>query len=244
MRALMARSRKPRPDVPAAATTPVQADAPLPASILAGPRLFARSLAPTEPLAWRYLGVVALAAVLSGGAYAALVRPAVNLAAEVAGGASPLATHALNVIGGAFLSMFTFLLMWGLGLLGAGRSGRPAEVFGATFALLPPLYVLVIVLSFLIPDGAWRPAADALAAVGKDPNAAQRLGLAGLKTTSAAFLLLVVTLAAPLVQSGLAFVAFRELTGRAGRAALGALLPLLPALAVGFISLAPVLLAR
>jgi hypothetical protein len=39
-------------------------------------------------------------------------------------------------------------------------------------------------------------------------------------------------------------VAFRELTGRSGRAALGALLPLLPALTVGFIALAPVLLAR
>ncbi|MBZ9750374.1 hypothetical protein K7W42_05800 [Deinococcus sp. HMF7604] len=223
---------------------PPSPDAPLSTALLTGPRLFARTLAPTEPLAWRYLGVVGLAAVLSGVAYAALVRPAVTLAAQVAGGTAPLAVHATNALGGTFLTMFTFLLLWGLGRLGAGRAGRPAEVYGASFALLPPLYVLVTVLALLTPASAWHPTAAALAGAAEDARRVQQLALAGLARTPAAFLLLAVTMLGTLAQSGLAFAAFRELTGHAGRALAGALLPLLPALVVGFIALAPLLLSR
>ncbi|WP_189063519.1 MULTISPECIES: hypothetical protein [Deinococcus] len=234
-------SRRPQASRPAAA--PSEA-APLPTEFLTGPRVFAQRLAPTDPVAWRYLGVAALSAVLSGVAYAALVRPSVTLAAEVAGGASPVLVHVTNAIGGAFLAMFTFLLMWLLGWLGAGRAGRAAEVYGASFALLPPLYLLVTVVAFLTPQAAWMPAPDALAQAGQDSQAVQRLALAGLARTPAAFLLLAVTMLGTAAQCALSFPAFRELTGRPGRALLGALLPLVPALAVGFIALAPLLFQR
>jgi len=239
----MARSRSASPSSsrPPAASDP---PAPLPTEFLTGPRVFARRLAPTDPVAWRYLGVTVLSAALSGVAYAALVSPAVNLAASVAGGASPLLVHVTNAVGGAFLAMFTFLLMWLLGWLGAGRAGRAAEVYGASFALLPPLYLLVTVVAFLTPRDAWMPAAGALAQAGSDNQAVQRLALAGLARTPAAFLLLAVTMLGTAAQCALSFPAFRELTGRPGRALLGALLPLLPALAVGFIALAPLLFQR
>ncbi|GAA5435632.1 hypothetical protein Daqu01_00745 [Deinococcus aquaticus] len=248
MAVLMARpdsrpSRRPKGTVrlPAAPPGP---SAPLPTEFLTGPRVFAQRLAPTDPVVWRYLGVVVLSAVLSGVAYAALVRPSVTLAAEVAGGASPLLVHVTNAIGGAFLAMFTFLLMWLLGWLGAGRPGRAAEVYGASFALLPPLYLLVTVVALSTSQQAWLPDAGALAQAGTDSQAVQRLALAGLARTPAAFLLLAVTMLGTAAQCALSFPAFRELTGRPGRALLGALLPLLPALAVGFIALAPLLFQR
>ncbi|UBV41863.1 hypothetical protein LAJ19_09415 [Deinococcus taeanensis] len=234
----MARSRSP------VSTPAPEPAAPLPTALLSGPRLFAQTLALTEPVAWRYLGVAALSAALSGLAYAALVRPAVLLAAAVDGSTAPMLVHITNVMGGTFLGMFTFLLMWGLGWLGAGRAARPAEVFGASFALLPPLYLIVTVLAFLIPDSAWRPGAAALAAAGSDPQAVQRAALAGLRTTAPAFLLLAVTLLGTAAQCALAYPAFRELTGRPGRALAGAALPLLPALAVGVIALGPLLFSR
>ncbi|MCD0171233.1 hypothetical protein IHN59_16520, partial [Deinococcus sp. 23YEL01] len=155
-----------RPSRPTAA--PAEPPAPLPTEFLTGPRVFAQRLAPTGPVVWRYLGVTVLSAALSGVAYAALVSPAVNLAAGVAGGASPLLVHVTNAVGGAFLAMFTFLLMWLLGWLGAGRAGRAAEVYGASFALLPPLYLLVTVVALLTPRDAWMPAAGALAQAGSD----------------------------------------------------------------------------
>lgn len=241
MAVLMARPDS-RPSRPTAA--PAEPAAPLPTEFLTGPRVFAQRLAPTDPVAWRYLGVTVLSAALSGVAYAALVSPAVNLAAGVAGGASPLLVHVTNAVGGAFLAMFTFLLMWLLGWLGAGRAGRAAEVYGASFALLPPLYLLVTVVALLTPRDAWMPAAGALAQAGSDNQAVQRLALAGLARTPAAFLLLAVTMLGTAAQCALSFPAFRELTGRPGRALLGALLPLLPALAVGFIALAPLLFQR
>ncbi|PTA66679.1 hypothetical protein [Deinococcus arcticus] len=228
---------------PASAPAPAPA-APLPTVFLTGPRVFARQLAATEPTPLRYLGVAGLSAALSGVAYAALVSPAVNLAAGLAGGVSPVATHATNVLGGTFLTLFTYGLMWGLGRLGAGRAGRAAEVYGASFALLPPLYLLVTVLALLTPDSAWRPDAAALAQAGENSRRVQQLALAGLAQTPAAALLLAVTLLGTAAQCALAFFAFAVLTGRRLRAAAGALLPLLPALAVGFIALAPVLLSR
>lgn len=228
---------------PASAPPPAPA-APLPTTFLMGPRVFARQLAPTEPAPLRYLGIAGLSAALSGVAYAALVSPAVRLAAEAAGGTSPLAAHATNVLGGAFLTLFTYGLMWGLGRLGAGRAGRAAEVYGASFALLPPLYLLVTVLALLTPEAAWRPEAAALAQAGENSRRVQQLALAGLAQTAPAALLLAVTVLGTAAQCALAFPTFAVLTGRPARAAAGALLPLLPALAVGFIALAPLLFSR
>lgn len=212
---------------PAPAPAP-QPSAPPPAELLTGPRLFARALAPTPPRAWRYLAVVGLSSLLSGVAYAALLRRA--------GLGSPI----VDALGGTFLGGLTFLLLWGLGRLGSGKAGRAGEVYGATFALLAPLYLLSIVWTLLTPAAAFVPSPELVAAAGD----AQRAALRAAAQTQAAFLLLLVSVGGVVGQCGLAFFAFRELTGRVGAAVLGAALPLLPALIVQFVGIAPLIVGR
>ncbi|PNY83066.1 hypothetical protein [Deinococcus koreensis] len=225
-----------RPPVPPA---PAAASAPLPTTLLSGPRVFAGQLQASEPRWWRYAAVVVLSSVLSGVAYALLVRHVPG-----SGPLSPL----VNVLGGTFLGGLSFVLMWGLGHLGAGRAGRAAEVYGATFALLPPLWLLVIVWTLLTPAIAWLPqgnsgAGRALdqAALAQAAPAQAALRAAG--GTQAGALLMLVTLLGTAAQFALAFPAFLRLTGQPGRALLGALLPLLPALLVQFVGIAPLVVA-
>lgn len=220
------------------------AQAPLPAVILSGPRLFAAQLAPSEPVAWRYAAPVVTSAVLSGVAYVLVMR---HLATFLAGqpgatGVSGFSAHLTNALGSAFLTLLAFALMWGLGHLGAGKAGRPAEVYGATFALLIPLWILVIVWTLLTPTAAFLPDPATLAALHGQPRELERAALTTTARTPAAALLMMVTLLGSAAQFGLAFPALAQLTGRT-RAALGTLLPVLPVLAVQFISIAPLLVA-
>ncbi|MDB5045805.1 MAG: hypothetical protein JWQ08_1855 [Deinococcus sp.] len=240
------RKVKPAPVVPPPASDP----APLPIDLLTGPRGFGAQLAKSEPVLWRYWAALVITALLSGVAYALLVRPAANLAAELTKTAAPpLIAHVTNAFGSVFLTVLTFAVMWGLGRLGAGpgktlRGSRVAEIFSASFALLVPLYLLVIVLALSTPASAWLPSEGALAAAGQNPRLIQRAALGAAAQTSGALALGIVTVLGTAAQCGLAFFALRETVGHTGRAALGALLPLLPALVVGFIAVAPLLLAR
>lgn len=248
MAACMARTRQSPPSRRPAVPPP---DAPWPTELLSGPRGFARKLAQTELLWWRYLGTVALAGVLDGVAYAVLVRHAAGFAAAVnspvGGGAGPtLATHLVNLLGTTFLTVLTFVLMWGLGRVGSGLQGRAAEVYAASFALMPPLYLLVTVWALLTPAAAFLPDAALTSDLGNDPRVLERAALAQTAQTSAGFLLVTVTLLGTAAQFGFVYAALRELTGsgRPARAALGTLLPLLPALAVQLIAVSPLVFAR
>lgn len=215
---------RPVPTVPAPLP---DSGAPLPTALLSGPRIFAQHLQGVAPRWWRYAGVAALSSVLSGVAYAVLVRQA---------SVSPV----LDVLGGTFLGALSFVLMWGLGHLGAGREGRAAEVYGATFALLPPLWLLVIVWTLLTPAAAWAPQG---AGAGASADDLSRAALRAAGGTQAGFLLMLVALLGTLAQFGLALPALLTLTGQPGRALLGILLPLLPVLAVQLVSIAPLLIA-
>ncbi|WP_309570364.1 hypothetical protein [Deinococcus sp.] len=239
----MARTRKrtrppdPLPDVN-------EPPAPLPTQFLTGPRVFAAALAPTTPRAWRYLPVVVLSSVLSGLAYALVVRHAMVNAATVAGTPVPgLPSVLIDVLGGTFLGLLTAVLMWGLAFLGAGRAARPAEVYGASFALLPPLWLLVIVWTLLTPAAAWVPGAAALQAAEKTLSDVQVAGLRTAAGTQAGVLLLLVTVLGTAAQCVLTYPALRTLNRNPGRAALGSLLPLLPALLVQFVGIAPLAIA-
>lgn len=229
-------ARKPPP------TQASEPTAPLPTELLTGPGDFAARLAPADPVGWRYVGVVVLSGVLSGVAYALLVRPAANLAAEVTRAAPPGAlTHITNVVGGMFLTVLSFGLMWGLGRLGGGRESRSGEVYGASFAVFVPLYLLVIVWTLLTPEAAFEPAAvPSGASAGTVEDAALRAAA----HTSAALALLTVTILGLGVQFALVYQALRALTGSASRALAGTLLPLLPALAVQLIAISPLLSRR
>ena len=124
--------------------------------------------------------------------------------------------------------------------------GRAAEVYGASFALLPPLYLLVIVVTLLTPAAVFVPAGAAVDAFppGGDPRVLERLALAQTFQTSAGFGLVAVTLLGTLAQFGFVYAAFRHLTERPVQAVMGTLLPLLPALVIGLIGVSPLLFAR
>lgn len=232
----MARKSRPAPRPPAAA--PAAPPAPLPAEILRGPADFAVRLADTEPRPARYALIVFLSSLLSGIAYALLVRPAVNLAASATRNGPPeVLSHITNVFGGVFLGVCSFLAMWGVAHLVARREGRAAEVYGATFSVYPPLYLLVAVLSLVLPTALPQQTTGAAREL-------ERAALHAAAHTPAAALLFAVTLLGPLVQGALAYPAFRRLTGDPRRALAASILPLLPALLLGVVGIAALLLNR
>lgn len=253
----MARSKpkklKPAPVIAAPAVEP----APLAAELLTAPRGFGAKLAQADTPAWHYWPVLAVTALLAGLAYALLMRPGLNLAAQEAikaagqaGSATPtFLSHVTNAFGTVFLTAFTFLVMWGLGRLGTGpgpntRGPRVAEVYSATFALLAPLYLLTIVLTLFTPAQAWALSPGEVSAAGGNLLELQRAAMHSAAQTPAALALIITSLLGTLAQFGLAYVALRETVRKDGRAALGVLLPLLPVLLIQFIGVAPLVMSR
>ena len=247
------RAARPAPPVPAPSPDPT----PLAVDLLTAPRQFGRALGRADTVWWTYWPVPVVTALLSGVAYALLLRPGLNLAATEtlraagqSGSAAPtFLSHVTNAFGSVFLALITLGLMWGLGRLGAGRGQDPRgarvpEIFSASFALLAPLYLLVIVLVLATPAASWVLPAAAVEAAQGNLLELQRAGLHSAAQTPAALALFVVTLLGTAAQCALAYPALRETTGSAARAALGAGLPLLPALAAQLVGVAPLLIAR
>ncbi|OLV19323.1 hypothetical protein [Deinococcus marmoris] len=220
-------------------------DPPTPATLLVSPRSFVRQLQEVDLVWWRYIWVAGVAGLLGGLAYTLLVRHAAAFAAANSETAAPnFATYAVNVLGTTFLSVFIFVLMWGFGRVGAGFKGRAAEVYGASFALMPPLYLLVIVVTLLTPAAAFLPDAASVAGLGSDPRVLERAALAQTFQTSAGFALVMVTLLGTAAQFGFVYAAMRQLTDKPIQAVMGTLLPLLPALIIQLIGVSPLLFAR
>ncbi|WP_104990116.1 YIP1 family protein [Deinococcus sp. NW-56] len=207
--------------------------APLAAELLSGPAAFFERLRQVPPLPWRYALPPVLAALLAGVVYALLLRPVVGATAQ---GAAAFASYAVNVFGTFFLTVVGAALMAGLGWLGAGREGRAPEVYGATFVLLPPLYLTLSVLVLLSGTDLGLIRVDGAALSQRELLEAVMQG--GLARVTVLLLLL-----APLAQFALAYRGFLTLTGDRRRALLGTLLPLLPVLAVTALGLAPLLAA-
>ncbi|WP_415784840.1 hypothetical protein [Deinococcus saxicola] len=234
-----------RPPTPRKSAPAPLSDPPTPATLLVSPRSFVRQLQEVDLVWWRYIWVPAVAGLLGGLAYTLLVRHAAVFAAANSETAAPgLATSAVNVLGTTFLSVFIFVLMWGFGRVGAGFGGRAAEVYGASFALMPPLYLLVIVVTLLTPAAAFLPDAAGVTGLGSDPRVLERAALAQTFQTSAGFALVVVTLLGTAAQFGFVYAAMRQLTDKPIQAVMGTLLPLLPALMIQLIGVSPLLFAR
>lgn len=247
--------RKTKNPAPAPVPPPALGEVPLPAEVLTSPGTFGEKLTNSTTVAWQYWPVPVLAGLLGGLAYALLLRPGLNLAAQEALNASAqgasmptLFTHAVNVLGSFFLTALTFAVMWGLGRLGSGgnlmRPPKVAEVYSATFTLMLPLYLLVIVLTLFTPAHAWALNPADISAAQGDALKLQHAALQSAARTPAALTLMIVTLLGTLTQFSLAYPALRATTGKPARALLGVLLPLLPALLIQFIAVAPLVLAR
>lgn len=213
------------------------AEAPLAAELLGAPRAFFERLRAAPPRAWRYAAPALLAALLAGAVYALLLRSVVAITAGQEGAASALASHAANVFGTFFLGVVGAGVMAGLGRLGTGRAGRAAEVYGATFVLLPPLYLLLAVLLLILPGPP-----EVVAAPG-ELLGAQRATLRAAAQAPLARAAVLVMLLAPLAQFALAYLGFLTLTGDRRRALRGTLLPLLPVLGLTALGAAPLLTA-
>lgn len=247
----MTRSRSKVPPKPAPAPPPAP---PLPAELLTRPAAFGAEVVRSGAPAWHYWPAVFGSGLLAGTCYALLLRPGINFAAQAAAGPAgtgpaglpPALTHLTNGLGSLFLTALTFGTLWGLGRLGAGPGRAPGgagvpQIFGASFALFIPLFLLVLGLILLTPAAAWVPDAAALKAAGGDLLALQRAAAVTAAHTPAALALILVSLLGTAAQCALAFPALRA---AGGRAAAGALLPLLPALGVQVLGLLPLLLAR
>ena len=129
-------------------------------------------------------------------------------------------------------------LMAGLGHLGAGRAGRAPEVYGATFAVLPPLYLALAALLLMWPQPDWPAGEQASSVLEHQQAMVQAVMRWPLARVTVLLLLL-----APLAQFVLAYRGFCILTADRRRALLGTLLPLFPVLAVTALGLAPLLAA-
>ena len=120
------------------------------AELLTRPTAFFQALGTLPPRPTRYLWLVALTSLISGISATLLARHALsaqsNLLSGAAGGVaiSPLFGYGAAIFSGVFITALLWLLLWGLGTLGAGKEGRAAEVYGATF--LPSLLWAIILL--------------------------------------------------------------------------------------------------
>lgn len=225
------RSARSRPAPP-----PPPPEAPLAAELLRSPTLFFERLRAVPPQPARYAAPALLAALLGGVVYALLLRPVVGVTAGQTNAAPAFTAHIANAFGTFFLTVVAAALMAGLGRLGAGRGGRAPEVYGATFALLPPLYALLAALLLVLPG----PDVAALAP-GETLLAAQRRALALVSQAPLTRVTLLLMALGTLAQFVLAYRGFLTLTGHPAHALRGALLPLLPVLGITALGFLPLL---
>lgn len=205
--------------------------------LLLRPRDFFLALREQRPSAARFLWLVALSGLISGLYSALSQRPVQEAMHGIPGLPAGGAGFLIAVIGAVVVSLIVWLILWGLGSLGAGQEGRAGEVYGATFitsllvclVLLPltalfPLHVNVPAPNFGALEGqelakAIRQYSQALQAdLGKQP-----LSLMGR----------VLTYAAMAWQFWLAYVGFSVLTNDRQRALRGTLIPLVLLLLLG-----------
>lgn len=123
--------------------------------LLTNPRGFFEELKEQKPSNGRYIWLIFLAGVISAiGLY--LSQMAMNDAlAGVPGMPSLVSGPGFRIIsaffGGIFASVVGWLLMWGLGTIGTGATGRGAEVYGASFIIPLIISMIVIPLYLLMP---------------------------------------------------------------------------------------------
>lgn len=115
------------------------------------PHAFFGALQRLPPVAWRYAWLPAVAGLAGGVSGALLSRAILESQARSLPGLPLGVLYGLSIILSVVVSLVTWLALWGMGQLGAGRSGRSGEVYAATF-LAPLLWSLVLAaLALLLP---------------------------------------------------------------------------------------------
>lgn len=201
---------------------------------------------------WRYAWLPALAGLAGGISGALLSRPILDSQALSLSGVPVALLFGVTIFSSVLLSMLTWLVLWGMGQLGAGKEGRSGEVYAASF-LAPLLWsVVLVVLALILPPqvnvvapklaGLSGPAL--LAAIQKYSSAVTaQYSLSPVVRFSS-----VMNYAIYLVQFWLAYIGFRVMTataqadaaeqpGQSGRAWRGVLYPGLLFVALGIVAL-------
>ncbi len=115
------------------------------------PHAFFGDLKGLPPVPWRYAWLPALAGLAGGISGSLLSRPILDSQALSLSGVPVAFLFALTIFGSVFFSMLMWLVLWGVGQLGAGKEGRSGEVYAASF-LAPLLWSVVLaVLALILP---------------------------------------------------------------------------------------------
>lgn len=224
----------------------MSAPAPQLPDLITRPRSFFEALRSLPPRNGRYLWLVLLTGLVTG-LYAALSQRPLQDALSTLPGLPGGSSFALvtGVVGGVLSSLVMWLLLWGLGSLGAGREGRAGEVFGASFVpslvisliLLPLAALFPLQVNVAPPNFSGLEGAELSAAIQRYSAELQRdLGRQPLSILGN-----VLTYAALAWQFYLAWLGFGVLTGDRARALRGTLIPLA---VLGVLALALWLLGR
>lgn len=205
--------------------------------LLTRPREFFTALKAAPPRSTRYLWLVVLGGVLSG-LYAALSqRPLQEALAGIPGVPAGSLGLIVAVLGALITSLLLWLLLWGLGSLGAGPAGRAAEVYGA--ALLPSvlLTLLLLPITALFPLHVTVPAPNFAGLEGQELAQAIQTYSAALQRDVGrqplSVLGQVLSYAGMAWQFYLAWVGFGVLTADRSKAMKGVMIPLLVMLLLG-----------
>lgn len=123
--------------------------------LLTNPKGFFEELKEQQPNSSRYIWLIFLTGVISAiGAYLAQA-PMNDALAGIPGMPSFMSGPAFKILtslmGGIFASLLGWLMMWGLGMAGAGKEGRAAEVYGASFVISLVASIILIPLYLLMP---------------------------------------------------------------------------------------------
>lgn len=218
-------------------TTPT---APTLTDLLTRPREFFSALRTLPPATSRYLWLVVLTGLVTGLYSFVAQKPVQDAMQSAFRGLPGMPGGALSVVftilGALLTSLLLWLILWALGNLGAGREGRAAEVFGATF--LPTLIasLLLLPVAALFPLHIHTPAPNLAGLEGVElQKAVQTYSFALQKDVGGQPLSVigkVLTYGAMAWQFYLAWVGFGVLTADRQKALRGTLLPLVVVLLV------------
>ena len=115
------------------------------------PHAFFEALQRLPPVPWRYAWLPAVAGLAGGVSGVLLSRAILESQARSLPGLPVGVLYGLTIILSVVVSLVTWLALWGMGQLGAGREGRSGEVYAASF-LAPLLWSLALAaLALLLP---------------------------------------------------------------------------------------------